>query len=54
MTISLNSTPNVFHSARDLVNKKEAHATWTTDGQIFIKWDQTSRALRVQSPNDLL
>ena len=44
----------VFHSARDLVNKKEAHATWTTDGQIFIKWDQTSRALRVQSPNDLL
>ena len=41
-------------TARQFVKKNEAYASWTRDGQIFIKWSADSTPIRIQSAEDFL
>lgn len=45
---------NLLHTVRQLIKKGDAHSSWTRNGQIYIKWEQNSRPLRVQSTADLV
>ena len=48
---STNST--IFRKARELVKDGTAFSAWVRDGQIFVKWSQSSRLSRINCMADL-
>jgi cell division protein FtsB len=44
---------DLAHKARLLVKQKNAHSTWTRDGQVYIKWAVNDRAMPVRRESDL-
>jgi hypothetical protein len=47
------NSAEIFRKARRLVKDKEASATWTRDGLIFIKWTDNGKPTRVRMLSDL-
>lgn len=43
---------DLSYKARQLVKHREAHSSWSRDGQIFIKWSPTSRPALIQKMSD--
>lgn len=47
------NSAEIFRKARRLVKDKEASATWTRDGLIFIRWTDNGKPTRVRMLSDL-